>query len=803
MDAFLQDLRFAVRQLTRNPGFTAVAVLTLALGIGANAAMFSVVNGVLLRSLPYAEPDALVRIHQVSPEFGIDRGPVSAVDFEDWLARARSFSEMAGYFTGGGILTGLAEPIEIRTSHVTEGFFDLLGIPVQLGRPLLDEDSHEMRRSVVVSDRLWRTTLGGDPDAPGRSIRLDGETYTVVGVASADFRFPDPDVDAWRPFSLLTPDEIGPRIRDNRLLSVVARLHGGVGLTAAEEEMRSIAASLAEEHPASNAQWNDAGVQSLRNEIVGEVDRALVVVVGVVGFILLIACANLAHLLLARGAARSQEFAVRTALGAGRSRLVRQLLTESAVLALVGGALGLVLALWGVQAIVGLGAETLPRVESISIDAPVVGFTLFLTLVTALLFGLVPAFRTSGSKPHEAMKEGRGAMGPRSGRLRSGLVVTEIALAVVLVVGAGLMARSFLELRSVDPGFDREGTLAVTLNLNLSDVATEETLGHIMQRREELVERLGALPGVAEAGAINSLPLRGEGEPFEFTRPNAPVDGVLLRADARYVSPGYIRAMGIPLLRGEPLPDEVVALPIPIHINETAARRYWPGEDALGQVVFARDVEFAVTGIVGDVRQIGLALEPTPAVYLPQAIGPRIATTLVLRAEGVDPLTLAGPARQVIREIDPNQPILAVVTLSHVMTEAVAQDRLFTLMFALFGGLALSLAAIGIYGVLAYTVSQRTGEIGIRMALGARTTDVVRMVLGSGLLLVGAGIAIGTGAALLLTRVLESQLYGVAPTDPLTFVVVPVAMLLVALVASYLPVRRATRVDPLIAIRAE
>jgi predicted permease len=803
MDTLLQDLRFALRQLVRNPGFTAVAVLTLALGIGANAAMFSVVNGVLLRPLPYAEPDALVRIHQVSPEFGVDRGPVSAVDFDDWLARARSFYGMAGYFTGGGILTELDDPVELRTTYVTEGFFDLLGIPVQLGRPLLDDDSREMRRSVVVSDRLWRTTLGADPEVAGRSVRLDGEAYTVVGVAPPDFRFPEPDVDAWRPFSLLTPDDIGPRVRDSRLLSVVARLDSGVETAVAEEEMRSIAASLADEHPASNAQWNDAAVRSLRSEIVGDVDRALVVVLGVVGFILLIACANLANLMLARGAARSREFAVRTALGAGRMRVVRQLLTESAVLAVVGGALGLVLSLWGVQAIVGLGAETLPRVESIAIDAQVLGFTLLLSLFTALLFGLVPAFRAAGSKVHDSLKDGRGTMGSRGGRLRSGLVVAEVALAVLLVVGAGLMARSFLELRSVDPGFDREGTLAVSLRLNLADVPADEMFSHILERRDELVERLGALPGVAAAGAINTLPLRGEGEPFEFTRPDEPVGGVTLRADARYVSPGYIRAMGIPLLRGEPLSDEVVALPIPIHISETAARRYWPGEDALGQSVLARDMEFVITGIVGDVRQIGLDLEPTPAVYFPQAIGPRIATTVILRTEGVEPLALAGPARLAIREIDRNQPIHAIVTLRDVMAESVAQDRLFTLMFALFGGLALALAAIGIYGVLAYTVSQRTAEFGIRMALGARAEDVVRMVLGSGLLLVGGGIVIGTGAALLLSRVLESQLYQIAPTDPLTFVVVPVAMLLVALAASYLPARRATRVDPLIAMKAE
>jgi len=801
--ALLQDLRFGLRQLVRTPGFTAVAVLTLALGIGANAAMFSVVYGVLLRPLPYAEPDALVRVHQVSPEFGIDRGPVSAVDVDDWIARERSFSGMAGFFTAGGIITGLADPIEIRTTYVTEGFFDLFGVPMQLGRPLLEEDSREMRRSVVVSDRLWHTTFGGDPEAVGRSLRLDGETYTVVGVFPADFRFPEPDVDAWRPFSLLTPDQIGPRVRDNRLLSVVARLDAGIGLTRAQEDMRSIAVSLAEEHPATNAQWNDVAVRSLRSEVVGDVNRALIVVLGVVGFILLIACANLANLLLARGATRSREFAIRTALGAGRLRLVRQLLTESAVLALVGGALGLVLALWGVQAVVGLGGETLPRVESIAIDARVLGFTFILSLVTALLFGLVPAFRAAGSKPQESMKEGRGTIGSRGGRLRSGLVVAEVAAAMVLVVGAGLMARSFLELRNVDPGFDQERTLAVSLRLNLSDVAAEETVSHILQRREELVERLGALPGVTDAGVINTLPLRGEGEAFEFTRPDAPVDGVSLRADARYVSPGYIRAMGIPLLRGELLPDEVAALPIPIHVSEATARRYWPGEDALGQVVLARDIEFVVTGIVGDVRQIGLDLEPAPAVYLPQAVGPRIATTVILRTEGVDPLALAGPARLAIREIDPNQPIQAVVTLRDVMGESVAQDRLFTLMFALFGGLALSLAAIGIYGVLAYTVSQRTSEIGIRMALGARAGDVVRMVLGSGLLLVGGGIVIGTGAALLLTRVLESQLYEVAPTDPLTFIVVPVAMLGVALVASYLPVRRATRVDPLIAITGE
>jgi predicted permease len=804
MERLLQDIRFAARSLARSPGFTAVALVTIALGIGANAAMFSVVHGVLLRPLPYPQPEELVLLYSSNPRTGEEQARVSFEDLQDWRAGARSFSSMAGFVSIPTILTGGEEPLEIELSYVTEDFFDLLGAPMRLGRPLQALDHLQMQRSGVISESLWRDVLGGDPQVIGTSILVRGEPYTVVGVAPTGLRHPTPGTHVWVPRSLVRPDQFstGPPTREHRYLWAMGRLAPGADVAQAQREVSAFSRELAETYPGSNADWTAAAAVPLHNAVTGDVDRVLLVVLAGVGFILLIGCVNLANLLLARGSARSREIAIRTALGAGRMRIIRQLLTESLGLALLGGALGLLLSIWGVHAILGLSADTLPRVEDVRVDGWVMGFGLLLTVATGLLFGLLPALRIAAADPQERLRGGPGTAGGGSRRLRSALVVSEVALAVVLVVGAGLMARSFLSLQSVDPGFDAERVLTVSLQLNLTGVPEEGMASHLVQRREEILERVRALPGVVEAGTINAFPLRDEGFEFEYARTDGS-SAQPVRAETRYVSPDYTRAMGIPLLRGEPLPEQLApGAPIPMLISESTAAFHWPGEDPVGQVLDAGWAEVVVTGIVGDVRQLGLDRSGGPAVYLPQLVAPRVMATLAVRTAG-DPLAVAGPIREAIRELDPNQPIRSVQTLGGVMSDAIARDRFYAVLFALFGGLALALAAIGIYGVLAYSVSQRVKEIGVRMALGAGSGNVLRMVVGDGLLLVAAGMGIGTGAALALTRVLEGHLFGITATDPLAFAAGLGFLGAVALLASYLPARRATRLDPLAALRAE
>jgi predicted permease len=806
---FIQDVRYALRSLRRTPSFTAVALLTLALGIGANAAMFSIVNGVLLRPLPYPDADRLVRIYQANPGQGIRNGAISLTDFGDWRERTRSFRAMAAYQRISVILTGRGDPTELRSAFVTGEFFDVLRAPAQLGRPLLPEDVRGASYTAVISDRLWRTAFAADRAIIGQSVLLQGQPYTVVGVMPADFRFPTADTDAWAPYSVLSELQVGPRVRIARVMEGVARLGDDMSLERARAELNAVAAQLAAEYPQSNARWSAATVVPLRTVILGDVDRALVVVLAVVAFILLIGCANLANLLLARGASRSNEIAVRVALGAERVRIVRQLLTESLVLACLGGTLGIVLAVWGVDTILALGTGTLPRLEDVRIDGRVTGFGLLLSLTTGLLFGLLPALRATAADPQNNLKGGRGTVG-RGHRVRSALVVVEVSLAVVLVIGAALMARSFLALRGVDPGFDRGRILTVTLQYNVVGVDGADIPSHLVGRRDEITKKIAALPDVLDVGTVNSLPLQAEiWEPWEFARMDGggPADAGVLRADGSYISPRYLQTMGIPLLRGEPLPEQLdfrSGAPIPMLISETAARRFWPDRDPVGQTVQSLRGGFKVlvSGIVGDVRHRRLAEELRPAVYFPHAMGLRIVTTFVVRSAG-NPQTLAAPIRQAIKQLDPNQPIRAIATMSGVMAESIARDRFFTVLYGLFGGLALVLAAVGVYGVLSYSVGQRTQEIGVRMALGAHAADILRMIVGGGMLLALGGVAIGTLSSLWLTRVLKSQLHGVSTTDPIAFVAAPAVLIAVALLACYVPARRAMRIDPIAALRDE
>ena len=802
MESLLQDARFALRGLRRNPGFTAVALLTLALGVGANTAVFSLVNGIVLRPLPYPEADELVLLYQANVRSGETLGRVSFEDLTDWQARARSLASMAGFAPVPRILTGEGDPVEVETTFVTPAFFDVLGVRADLGRTLEPDDHRLALRNAVISHGLWRTTLGGDPEVVGRSVLLLGEPYTVVGVMPESVRHPTPETDVWIPQSLVEPNVFsnGPPRRGDRYLQAFGRLASGVDPAAAQRELTAVSSDLASTYPDTNADWEAAAVVPLQESVVGDVDRALFTVLAMVGLILLIACANLANLLLARGSVRQRELAVRATLGAGRRRVVGQLVTESLVLAALGGLLGIALSWGAVRGILALGAGTLPRVQDVRVDATVIGFALVLTLVTGLLFGLVPALRLAQLDPQRDLRGARGAAGSDGQRLRSTLVAAEVALSVVLLVGAGLMARSFLALRSVDAGFRPAGVLTATMQMNLTGVSPEDGAPFLVQRREEILRRVRELPGVESAGMINVFPLHPGGFSLEYTRADGEGEAGV-HADTRYVDPGYVRTMGIPLVRGEHLPDQLApGEPVPVLMSESAARRLWPNEDPVGRRIAVPWGESVVRGVVGDVRQVGLAQEAQPAVYFPQRIAPRLMATLVVRTPG-DPTSLADPVRRVVQEIDPNQPIRTLQPLEALTAESIARERFFTVLFAIFGALALTLSAVGVYGVLAYAVRQRTQEIGVRMALGAGGGDVLRMVAGRGMKVVGVGVVLGTLAALALTRLLASQLYGIAPTDPLAFASAVAFLFGMAALAMYVPARRAMSVPPLVALR--
>jgi predicted permease len=798
----IREFRLALRTLVRAPGYAAVAILTLALGIGATVAMFAVVNGVLLKPLPYASPDRLVRVYHASPEHGVRDGAVSPADFSDLRAASRTTDAMAAYWGGLYPLTGRGDPIEVHAAFVTEDFFDVLGVPVRHGRPLLADDLRAATPVAVISERLWRTRFDADPGVIGDRLELRDHSLTIVGVASAALRFPIPANDVWLPQTLITADSHGPQDdRGNRYLEVVARLAPGATLDAAQVELDGIAARLASDHPGSNRDWTGAEVRALRDVVIGNVDRTLLLMFAVVGFVLLIGCANLANLMLARASGRTREIAVRTALGASRRRIAGLFATEALVLALGGTAFGLAAAALAVEFCATLSAQTLPRVEELRIDGTVVGFAFAAALLTAALSGILPALRAAGLAPGAGMR-GRNALGGERSRARGALVVVQVSLAVVLVVGATLMVRSFHALQSVDPGFDPSRVLTVTMSLNLpGDLdGPGPTAAYLQGRKEQLVEEISALPGVVAVGSVQRLPLAGAGEPMELARPDNAT--LTVRSDARFVSPGYFAAMGIPLRAGEVFAARPTGDMPPVLISEATARRLWPGDDPVGKTLKARFGEVVVAGVVGDVRQLELASAPEPAVYMAEFYAPRLSTNLVVRTAG-NPLTIAGSVRAIVATTDPSQVIRTTMTLEQLLAETLARDRFFTSLFAAFGLLALVLAAVGIYGVLAYAVGQRQQEIGVRMALGASAADVLRLVIASGMTWVGAGVALGLLAAFALSRLMSGLLYGVTATDPATYVAVPLLLGTVALAAAWVPARRATRVDPMTVMRSE
>jgi putative ABC transport system permease protein len=805
----LKDMRYAVRTLLKSPGFTAVAVLALALGIGANTAIFSVVKAVLLSPLPYPDPERLVWVREINPGADILDEPASAPDYNDWRTEGRSFEGVAAYgYAGGTITDGDREPERVAGLSTSANFFQVVGVAPALGRGFLPgEDATGKNRVVVISHALWERRFGANPNAVGQTITISGNPHTIVGVAPASFKTPVPGPkppDLWFPIAF----NFDESRRRSDFLNVFGRLKEGATVEQARAELEGIAARLAQEHPGTNAGWT-VKVEPLHERVVGNVRQALWVLMGVVGFLLLIACANVANLLLARAAGRRQEIAVRTALGAGRGRLVRQFLTESLLLGLAGGALGLVLAAWGVELLVALSPGNIPRLEEVGLDARVLAFTFGVSALTGVVFGLLPALSASKTDLSVSLKEGgsRGATaGAGARRLRSALVVSEIAITVVLLAGAGLMIRSFNAVQSVNPGFRPEHIMTFDFALPMTKYKEEPQRAAFF---EQLTTRAAALPGVERAAVVDSLPLSGSGSVLGFViegQPPLPPEKVQ-DADFFSVTPDYFDVMGIPLVRGERLSERHRSdVPDVAVINETMARRYFPGEDPIGKRLNLGDPAtvpwITVIGVVGDARTGGLDKEPYPQMYVPAAQFPQRAMTFVARTSG-DPSAVAPALRRELAALDRDLPLYNVSTMERVLSDSISRRRFQMILIAAFAGVGLLLAAVGIYGVISYTVAQRRHEIGVRIALGARAADILRLVVGQGLGLTLAGVGLGLAGAFALTRVLASLLYGVTATDPLTFACVSLALLGVALLACLVPARRATKVDPMIALRYE
>lgn len=805
----MNDLRYAVRKLRRNAGFALVAVLTLGLGIGATTALFTVVNGVLLRGLPYPDPDHLVRLYSAYPQRGTDREPVSVPDFRDWSEQSRTVTHMGLYTTASAALVLVADDgaRELRTAYASWGFFPTLGVDPLLGRVLRPEDEAGDPRVVVLSHGFWTRQFGADPSVIGRAVTLSDQQFHIVGVMPSGFEFPQPDIEVWAPFTVIPQTSIPLQDRRMRYMSAVGRLAPGATPDQAREDLSAVAAALSREHPESNQGLEAAGVASLLETMVGNVRRALLVLFGAVAFVLLIACVNVANLLLARGIGRTREVALRAAAGAGRGRIVRLLLAESLVLGLAGAALGCGLAFWGVDLLLRGSAGVIPRAQEVAPDARVLAFALGSALLTTVAFGLLPALATARNDPARHLKEGSGDRGATRLRARGGLVAAEVAIAMVLLVGAGLMVRSLWSLRSVDPGFRAEGALAVTLVIPTSRYLERE---RYLAVHDQILDRLRAIPGVQAVGSIRNLPMRGAGESVPWdVGDQAALPAQRPRADILQVTPDLFRALGVPLLRGRsvaatdpPAGADPVSRSLVVVVNQTFAREAFRGADPIGRVIRMYDYQGTVVGVVGDVRQRALETPPVPTIYVPIQQVPRRAMTFVIRAPG-DPVRLAPAAQAAIREVDSRQAISEITPLEAVMHGSIARPRFFTALLTGFAGLAIALAMVGIYAVLAFAVQQRTREIGIRMALGADRGGTLRLVLLQGMTPVLAGVAAGLLAAAGLTRVMTGILFEIRPFDPGTYGLVALAVTMVALLACWIPGHRATQVAPVEALRYE
>jgi putative ABC transport system permease protein len=802
MDTLFRDIKYGFRNLLKRPGFTAIALVALALGIGANTAIFSLVNAVVIRPLPYAEPDRLVWAWG-NVRNGTNRASVSPADYLDFRNQNKTFEQLAATFSLSMPvnITGSGEPERLSASAVTGNYFQTFGVTPALGRAFsLDNEKPGNDQVTVLSYALWQRRFGGNPQIVNQRINLDGKSFEVIGVMPRDVTFPQ-TAELWVPLNFDVAPEM--KARKAHFLRPIGRLKPGVTMAQAQADTDVIAAQLEKQYPESNTGWN-LRFETLRDRLIGSSKATLFILFGAVGFVLLIACANVANLLLVRATARQKEIALRTALGASRWRIIRQLLTESLLLALIGGVLGALIAAWGIDLLVTLSSTNVPSTANVRIDATVMAFTLGMSLVTGLLFGVLPALRTVKLNLSDTLKEGGRSPGEGSlkNRTRSLLVVFESAVAVVLLIGAGLLVRSLVALTNTNPGF--EANNVVTLRVDLPRTKydkPEKTAGFY----ETLESRLSGLPGVETVGMITELPMSGQANDTPFTvegRPAVAPDQEF-GADFRRVNQNYFQALRIPLLRGRNFTAQDVrdAAKV-IVVSQQLVNTVFPNEDPLGKrLVTAIDpTPLEIIGVVGDIRHRALEVAPWAAIYIPSRRP--AGTNIAIRTQG-DPMSLVPAVRKEILAIDPDQPISAITRMDDWVTRTTATPRYRTTLLTLFAALAMVLAATGIYGVMSYSVTQRTHEIGVRMALGARHRDVLRLVVRQGMLLVVIGLAIGIAAAFALTRVMSNLLFGVTAKDPITFVVVAGLLSAVALIACYIPARRATKVDPLTALRYE
>ncbi|HET6890400.1 MAG TPA: ABC transporter permease [Pyrinomonadaceae bacterium] len=800
METLINDIRYGIRTMLKRPAFTAVALIALALGIGANTAIFSLVNAVLLKPLPFAEPDRLVWVW--GNFSGGNRASVAPLDFLDYRNENKTFEQFAasGSLPLALNLTGSGEPERLSAARITGNYLQALGTMPALGRPFVLENEKPGSDEVVIfSYKLWQTRFGGDAGIIGKTVTLDGKKREVIGVMPQNFSFPF-DVALWFPMNFDVDPEM--KLRKAHFLRPIGKLKEGITIAQAQADLDIIANRLEEQYPDSNTGWG-LRLVSLREQLIGDTRPTLFILLGAVGFVLLIACANVANLLLVRAAARQKEIALRTALGAGRLRIVRQMITESVLLALVGGTLGTLFAIWGVNFLVTLSADSIPLTAQVNIDTTVLGFTLLISLFTGVLFGLAPALRTMKLNLIESLKEGgRGSEGAPGNRTRSVLVVIESAVAVVLLVGAGLLVRSLIQLQNTNPGFDAHNVLTMRLALPMEKYSTPEKASSFFQ---ELESRVSGLPGVESVGMVTELPLSGQLNDMPFTvegRPPVTIDQAF-GADFRRVNQHYLRTLRIPILRGRNFTDQEVRQSAKVTlVSELLVSQVFPNEDPIGKrlVMAMGDQPFEIIGVTGDIRHSALETQPFPAMYWPTYATGR--TNLVIRTQG-DPTSITAAVRREVRAIDLDQPVSDIKTMEQWLDTAVATPRYRTILLGLFALLAVVLASTGIYGVMSYSVAQRTHEIGVRMALGARQLDVLKLVVRQGMGLVLIGVALGLLGAIALTRVMASLLFGVGARDPLTLVVVATLLSLVAFVACYIPARRATKVDPLVALRYE
>jgi putative ABC transport system permease protein len=807
LDTLFQDIQYGLRTLRKSPGFTAIAVLTLALGIGANTAIFSVIHAVLLRPLPYDHPERIVLLWESNPAAGFNQFAVSPPNYADWRKQAQSFEHMASVARGRFNYSGGAEPEQLNGARVAATFFPVFGIQPALGRTFVAEDDVVGKAHVVVLGHgLWMRRFGGDRNIIGKALTLDGQTYSIIGVMPEGFQVPR-QAELWLPSEFM-PRDLGPGARGAHYLAVMGRLKPEVSMEQAQAEMTGIAKRLQEQYPDMNKGWTSLLI-SLNETTVGNIRATLVVLFGAVGFLLLIACANVANLLLARAAARQREIAIRTSLGAGRWRIARQLLTESVLLSTMGSVLGLLLAEWGVRVLRTLPPSNLPRAAGIQLDFTVMGFTAVLAFATGILFGLAPVLQGLRSAPAETLKEGgRTSSAGRHG-MRSSLVVLETTLALVLLIGSGLLLKSFLRLQSVDPGYQSKNLLTGSVALPRSKYGSDAQQAQFF---DQLLTRLQSLQGVQAVGAASSNPLEGQGYNFVFVTKELAALAPTEQPSAGFysVSPDYFQALGIPLLTGRSftLQDNAGGKPVAI-ISQSVAKQFFRERNPIGQLIDIGNggpekgqIWREIVGVVGDVKDEGLEGTGSMALYEPLAQSPGSSMTIFLRTSG-DASQLTGALRSQVLAVDKDQPIAGIATGDELMAKAVAQPQLRTLLLAVFASVAMVLAGFGVYGVMSNTVAQRTHEIGVRMALGAQRGSMLRLVVGHGLRLTLIGVVLGTGGALLLTRLMKGFLFQVTPTDPATFAAVVLFLVLVAFLASYIPARRAMRIDPVVALRYE